>query len=320
MGQARLATIDVGSNAIRLRIVEVADGEIVGEVTTARASVRLGRDVFRSGRLSTATLDDATRALSQFRATMDREEVASYRAVATSATREAANGAELVLRAEREAGIELETIDGYEEARLVNVAVAKAVRLLGRSALTDIGGGSTEVTLLDGRRRLRSVSLPLGTVRLLEAWNPTGGAVGRRQLGILTEVVDRALAGVATDLAGADRVFATGGTVTALAKLCGRDGHGVSVARLAHLLERLRKLSEAERATTFGIRADRADTILPAAVILTRIAAAAGAKTIEAPGVGIRDGILAELAADRPSSPSTSGRIRAQRERSTSVS
>jgi exopolyphosphatase/guanosine-5'-triphosphate,3'-diphosphate pyrophosphatase len=320
MGQPRLGTIDVGSNAIRLRIVEVAYGQVIREVTSARASVRLGRDVFRSGRLSKTTLDDATRALAQFRATMDREEVASYRAVATSATREASNGAELVLRSEREAGIELETIDGYEEARLVNVAVAKAVRLVGRSALTDVGGGSTEVTLLDGRRRLRSVSLPLGTVRLLEAWNPDGGAVGRRQLGILTEVVDRALADVAPDLARADRVLATGGTVTALAKLCGRDGHGVSVARLAHLLERLRKMNEAERATTFGIRADRADTILPAAVILTRVAAAAGAKTIEAPGVGIRDGILTELAAERRSSSSLRIRTRVQRERGASVS
>ena len=300
MGQPRLGAIDVGSNAIRLRIVETSyGGDVVREVTSARAAVRLGRDVFRSGRLSKATLDDATEALAEFRATMDREGVASYRAVATSATREASNGSAFVMRAEREAGIELETIDGAEEARLVNVAVARAVRLGGRTALADVGGGSTEVTLLDGHRRLRSASLPLGTVRLLEAWNPEGDAVGRRKLGILTEVVDRALADVAPDLARAERIIATGGTVTALAKLCGRDGHSVSVAKLASMLDRLRKMNEEERAATFGVRADRADTILPAAVIVTRIAAAAGAKTIEAPGVGIRDAILAELAAAR---------------------
>lgn len=297
MGQTRLGTIDVGSNAIRLRIVERPYGDdVVREVTSARAPVRLGRDVFRSGRLSKATLDDATRALAGFRATMDRQGVTTYRAVATSATREASNGADLVMRAERDAGIELETIDGSEEARLVNVAVARTVRLVGRTALADVGGGSTEITVLDGHRRLRSASLPLGTVRLLEAWHPEGGAVGRRQLGILTEVVDRALADFSSELARSERIVATGGTVTALAKLCGRDGHGVSVARLAHMLERLRKMNEDERAATFGVRADRADTILPAAVILTRVAAAAGATTIEAPGVGIRDGILAELA------------------------
>jgi exopolyphosphatase/guanosine-5'-triphosphate,3'-diphosphate pyrophosphatase len=306
MGRPRLGIVDVGSNAIRLRIVETTSGdEIVREVTSARAPVRLGRDVFRSGRLSKAILDDATGALADFRMTMDREGVGAYRAVATSATRDASNGAELVLRAERDAGIELETIDGDEEARLVNVAVARAVRLVGRTALADVGGGSTEVTLLDGSRRLRSVSLPLGTVRLLEAWNPEGGTVGRRQLAILTEVVDRALADVAPDLARAERIVATGGTVTALAKLCGRDGHGVSIARVAHMLERLRKMTEGERAATFGIRLDRADTILPAAVILTRVAAASGAKTIEAPGVGLRDGILAELAAESQRSQRT---------------
>jgi exopolyphosphatase/guanosine-5'-triphosphate,3'-diphosphate pyrophosphatase len=298
MGQLRLGTIDVGSNAIRLRIVERSDGDdTVRQVTSARAPVRLGRDVFRSGRLSKATLDDATLALTDFRAKMDREGVASYRAVATSATRDASNGTELVLRAEREADIELETIDGGEEARLVKIAVARAVRLVGRTGLADVGGGSTEVTLLDGHRRVRSSSLPLGTVRLLEAWNPDGGAVGRRQLGILTEVVDRALAHVGPDLARAERVVVTGGTVTALAKLCGRERHTVSVGRLTSMLERLRKMNEEERTATFGLRADRADTILPAAVILTRVAAAAGAKTIEAPGVGIRDGILAELVA-----------------------
>jgi exopolyphosphatase/guanosine-5'-triphosphate,3'-diphosphate pyrophosphatase len=299
MGRRRLGTIDVGSNAIRLRIVETSDGdEAVREVISARAPVRLGRDVFRSGRLSKATLDDATLALAEFRAKMDREGVDSYRAVATCATREASNGAELVLRAEREANIELETIDGREEARLVKVAVGRAVRLVGRTGLADVGGGSTEVTLLDGYRRLRSVSLPLGTVRLLEAWNPGGGAVGRRQLGILTEVVDRALAHVAPDLARADRIVATGGTVTALAKLCGREGQSVNAERLATIVERLRKMNEEERAAAFGLRADRADTILPAAVILARVAAAAGAKTLDTPGVGVRDGILAELAAE----------------------
>lgn len=319
MGQHRVGSIDVGSNAIRLRIVETDGEDTVREVTSARAPVRLGRDVFRSGRLSNTTLHDATLALAEFRAKMDRKGVTSYRAVATSATREASNGTELVLRAARDANVALETIDGIEEARLVKVAVARAVRLVGRTGLADVGGGSTEVTLLDGHRRLHSSSLPLGTVRLLEAWNPEGGAVGRRQLGVLTEVVDRALTHVAPELARTERIVVTGGTVTALAKLCGREGHSVSVGRLGTMLERLRKMDEGERAVTFGLRADRADTILPAAVILTRVAAAAGASTIEAPGVGLRDGILAELVADsrrprtsraprRPASPKHTAR------------
>lgn len=291
----RLGAIDVGSNGIRLRIVEVSERK-PHEVTSARAAVRLGRDVFRFGRLSKGSIEDALRALADFREKLDRAGVKKYRAVATSATREAANGAELVLRARREADIELESIDGIEEARLVHLAVANAVTLTRRSVLADVGGGSTEITVLDGARRTRSASLPLGTVRLLEAWNTDGGAVSRRDLAILSEVVRRALTDVGADLSRADRVVATGGTVTAIAKLCGREGHTVSVDKLDALLHRLRKMTERERIEELGLRPDRADTIVPAAVVVSQVAQAAGAKTIEAPGVGIREGILAELA------------------------
>lgn len=300
MGQPRLGAIDVGSNAIRLRIVETSyGGDVAREVASERHPIRLGRDVFRSGELSRETLEQATHALTTMRTRMKREGVVAYRAVATSATRDAANGATLVLRARREAGVELDTIDGLEEARLVQVAVTRAVRLEGRTALADVGGGSTEVTLLEGTRPVTSSSLPLGTVRLLEAWNPNGGAVGSRRLGVLGDVVDRALTHVAPALARAERIVMTGGTVTALAKLGGRDGHSVSVARLEAVLERLRRMDTDERMDVFGLRPDRADTILPAAVVVTRIARAAGARTIDAPGVGVRDGILAELAVER---------------------
>jgi exopolyphosphatase/guanosine-5'-triphosphate,3'-diphosphate pyrophosphatase len=298
MGAPRLAAIDVGSNAMRLRIVE-ADG--LREVASDRAPVRLGRDAFRDGALSRTTLDAAVRALRGFRAQMSRESVGAYRAVATSATRDAVNGEHLLERASREAGVDLELIDGLEEARLVHLGVERTVGLSGRTAVVDVGGGSTEISILERRRRVASSSLPLGTVRLLEAWHPEGGAVGRRKMGVLAEVVDRAIVDVAPHLARTDRIVATGGTVTAFAKLAGRDGHSVSVERMTNVLDRMRKMNEAERARTFGLRPDRSDTILPAAVVVCRVAAAAGAETIEAPGVGLRDGILAELADARRS-------------------
>lgn len=296
MAARRLGAIDVGSNAIRLRIVETnAGSDVVREVDAARAPVRLGRDVFKDGALSRQTLDDAARALAAFRARMVRAGVTTYRAVATSATREASNGAELVRRVRR-AGLDLEVIDGLEEARLVHVGVTRALRLEGTTALADVGGGSTEVSILEGTRRSASASLPLGTVRMLEAWHPDGGPVRRRKLEVLGAVVDRALSPVSPDLARADRVVATGGTVKALAKLCGRDGHAVRVARIHEVLGDLRRMDERERERAFGLRADRADTIIPAAVVVLRVAAAVGADVVEAPGVGLRDGVLAELA------------------------
>jgi exopolyphosphatase/guanosine-5'-triphosphate,3'-diphosphate pyrophosphatase len=289
--------IDVGSNAMRIRISELVGDELV-EIASARAPVRLGSDVFGRGSISNTTLTEATRALRSFRAAMDRAGVRAYRAVATSATREASNGAVLVNRARREAGIVLETIDGDEEARLVRVAASRCVALVGKTVLADVGGGSTEITVLEGRRVVRSWSLALGTVRLLEACAPDGGALSRRRMRVLEEVVDRAVSSVARHLGSADRVIATGGTVKALAKICGNESGRMRAADIEPIAERMRRLDEGERKWAFDLRADRADTIVPAAVVVARVAEAAGSTWIHAPGCGLRDGVLAELAAE----------------------
>lgn len=303
MAIRRLAAVDIGSNAMRLRVAELDSRTSEWtELASERAAVRLGKDVFDRGTLSRASVDRACDALRSFRDVMDELEVSSYRAVATSATREAANGHVFVARARREAGIDIETIDGLEEARLVQLAVSRAVSLTGRTALVDIGGGSTEVTVLDRRATILRSSLPLGTVRLLSAWHPEGGRVSRKRLAILQEVVARQLAEVGPELASAKRMVATGGAVRAIAKVCGRDTE-VSAARLASLIDRLRTMHEGERMEAYDLRADRADTILPAAVVLASVAEAAGASSFVTPMVGVRDGILAELGAACPKQP-----------------
>ena len=127
----RFAAIDVGSNALRLRVVEATAPSqamktqtvaVPGEegawkdLATLRAPVRLGAEVFLSGKLAPASVGQACTALREFRQEIDRWKVDAYRAIATSAVREAKNGGTLVERARREAGIELETIEGIEEA------------------------------------------------------------------------------------------------------------------------------------------------------------------------------------------------------------
>src|SRR5262245_25312250 len=121
MDSAHLAAIDVGSNALRLRIVEAKGPQDVREVHAVRVAVRLGREVFVTRRLSSGAVGDACRALRSFREAMDSYRVVAYRAVATSAVREASNASTLVERARREAGIELDVIEGVEEARLVQL-------------------------------------------------------------------------------------------------------------------------------------------------------------------------------------------------------
>src|SRR5580658_4204473 len=181
----RFAAIDVGSNAIRLRVVEAtapsqvarAQGVLPGadaawkDLATLRAPVRLGAEVFLSGRLAPNSVGQACTALREFRQEMDRWKVDAYRAIATSAVREAKNGGTLVERARREAGIELETVEGIEEARLITLAVTRRIQLGDkRTLLVDVGGGSTELTVLERGETAFTMSLPLGTVRMLEGY------------------------------------------------------------------------------------------------------------------------------------------------------
>src|SRR6516225_959263 len=179
----RFAAVDVGSNALRLRVVEatapsqaskgqpVAMPEGWKDLATLRSPVRLGAEVFLSGRLAPASIGQACDVLREFKAEMDKAKVDAYRAIATSAVRESKNGATLVERARREAGINLEVIEGIEEARLIQLAVTRRLSLHEKKAmLVDVGGGSTELTVLDRGQSTFSISMPLGTVRLLETY------------------------------------------------------------------------------------------------------------------------------------------------------
>ena len=151
---ARLGAIDIGSNAIRLRIVDVDPPDLGGTTTSGprfrpfrevfadRVAVRLGHDVFTRGRIESSMIAQACDALRGFRTKMDEVKVDRYRAVATSACREAENADVFVERAEREAGVHVEIIEGVEEARLVQIAVRERMNLEKRTAvLIDIGGG-----------------------------------------------------------------------------------------------------------------------------------------------------------------------------------
>ena len=187
----RFAAIDVGSNALRLRIIEAEapdrssqlallpqDASPWRDVTSLRAPVRLGTEVFLSGKLAPATIGQACSALREFRQAMDEAKVAVYRATATSAVREAQNGGTLVERARREAGVELEVIEGVEEARLIQLAVMRRMKLADKRALlVDVGGGSTELTLVERGESSFSISLSLGTVRVKAALARGSGAL-----------------------------------------------------------------------------------------------------------------------------------------------
>lgn len=295
------ASIDVGSNASRLLIVEADEPGAVRKVDSFRHPVRMGHSVFLTGRLDPAAIDACVEALKSFSEELGEREVAGTRAVVTASARDAVNSDELLQRAENEAGIVLEAISGTEEARLVKLAVESRLTLGGyRSLLVDLGGGSLELSEVHHDEVRFSSSLEIGTVRLLESFLDPDGPVTDEQEKLLLEYIDRMIDPVAHEFRRRryDFVAGTGGNFDAIAQLCPAEGHAVPAidVRLARaLLPRMRKLTPTERRAAYDLRADRADVIVPALYAILRVADLARTEVILAPGVGLKEGIAVEL-------------------------
>ncbi|HEY0672241.1 MAG TPA: Ppx/GppA phosphatase family protein [Longimicrobiales bacterium] len=295
----RLAAIDIGSNAIRLVAAQFTSPTSLQQLEQLRLPVRLGHDVFLTGRLTDDAMNAAIDGLSLFSRRMQELDITKYRAVATSAVRDSRNGVDFVLRARDEAGIAINVITGAEEARLVHLAVRNRIRL-GRQKwlIADLGGGSVEVSVVDDHGIHRTESYEMGSVRLLEELAVAGEEPGRfrRRLEEYTATLRNSRI-LHAKVAG---FIATGGNIEALARLADAkpDNTGVSSIRVDELraiIERLASLSYAERVAQLNLREDRADVILPAAMVYERLAVLAAVDTVLVPAVGVKDGLLWDL-------------------------
>jgi len=303
----KIAAIDAGSNAIRLVVADLDDRWQVQPLESIRIPVRLGQDVFTNGILQENTIQQAMEAFVQFRHIVDDFGVSRIKAVATAAVREAQNSALLIDRIARVSGIELEVINGEEEARLVHLAVASIFDLAGKNALlVDIGGGSVEITLTRGNNIFSTNSYAMGTVRLLQKLDWNAYARNPAAFGLLVrEYVESASHHLREDI-GDTRIqlcVGTGGNVEEIGKLRQRlfkhdDDRMVSVAELEKLVERLSRMNYAERIRKLNLRPDRADVILPAMTVLKLVAQLAGVEEVLIPSVGLKNGILLDMAAN----------------------
>lgn len=296
----RCAAVDVGSNAIRFLAARFPSPDSFEVLDAARSPVRLGHGVFIRGELDPRAVGRAVEVLREYRRRMDSLGIERYRAVATSAVRESRNGDAFLQEVAEKAGIRLEPIGGSEEARLVYMAVKNRMDLgTRRWLLVDVGGGSVEVALADRAGILWSESHTMGAVRLLEELAASAEEAGRLSR-LLSEYVGTLR--LHRDLSGMNLgCIATGGNAEALASLALRPQEKGGVARmgvgvLERLVRRLMALGYRERVETLGIREDRADVILPAALVYLRLARLAGAREIRVPFVGLREGVVVELA------------------------
>jgi len=301
----KISAIDVGSNAMRMVVGEVDESWRVNTIENIRLPVRLGEDVFSKGHLEEKTIQRTEEAFLRFKHVADGFNVHRMRAVATSAAREAANGDLLIDRVFRTSGIEIEIISGDEEARLIHSAVAHVLDLKNkRTLLIDIGGGSVEVTISTGRNIISTDSYNMGTVRLLEKLdtkNKSKHPFGK----LVREYAEAARFRIERDI-GDEKIqicAGTGGNVEEIGRLRQKlfkaeSDRLVTLDELDELIERLNRMSYEERISKLKLRPDRADVILPASIVLHLIASEAGVKQIAIPNVGLKDGILLDMAED----------------------
>ena len=308
-GPVRLGAIDIGTNSIRLVVVEVQADGTYRVLDEEREMVRLGHGLFSSGRLGSGPMERGLETLSKMKAIVDGFQVAEVRAVATSAVREATNGRAFVKEARRRCGLRIDVIPPEEEAQLVLQSALRHFDLAGRSvAVVDIGGGSMEVVLVAGTVVDDVHVLPLGAVRLTETYCGSD-PLSQRHWRKLKRAVDGELAaGIGKPPFHPEVIIGSGGTFTNLGEMvkAEREGqagkvHGYVVSRadIVHLLHRLRETRLDERRQIQGLNPRRADIIVAGAAAVARLAKWLGGHQIVINERGLRDGIVLSMIAER---------------------
>jgi exopolyphosphatase/guanosine-5'-triphosphate,3'-diphosphate pyrophosphatase len=303
----RLAAIDVGSNSVHMVVADVAPDGRIAVVDRVKEMVRLGRGAFVTGRLSPEAMELGVRAMHTFARLARARRVERLRVVATSAVREAENGAAFVQRLRRETGLPVHVISGAEEAELIFRAARHALGLAGGPhLLIDVGGGSVELVLVREGKPLWLRSLPLGVTRLTERFLP-GDPPVRRHLRRLERHLERELGSLLATAryAGVRRAVGTSGTVnTLVAMACAARGeeiarlHGASATTgdVHRLCRRILAVPASRRADMAGMDAKRVDLMPAAAVLLDFILARSRVSDLVACGWALREGVLLELA------------------------
>lgn len=308
----RVAAIDVGSNAIRFMAAE-SDGQSFRVLEEARVPVRLGHGVFSTGRIDDTTAAEAAAGIARAGARVKALAVSRSRAVATSAVRDSRNRRAFVRRVHETSGLRLDVIPGSEEIRLVHAAVRRRMSLGADTwVMVELGGGSVEVGLADESRVSWSETHAMGAVRLMEMFTRGNSEPAEFSRLIQEYVATIRLPARVVERGGVKGFIATGGNIESIARIC-RGSRGaesteyrgasgprtVSVAAVRELVGRMSALTVEERQKEYDLRPDRADVIVPAAIVYAHLAERFGATEMVVPGGGVREGIVFDLLAQR---------------------
>lgn len=284
-----LAAIDIGSNGVRLLINSIYEEEgfppVFNKTGLIRMPIRLGKDVFLSGRISNKAAHKMLDSMEIFRKSMDIYGVQEYLAYGTSAMREAENGIELARRIREEAKINLKIIGGGKEAELIfETELGNFVKDDKDYLYVDVGGGSTELTMISGGITGVSKSFPVGTVRLL------ADKVDEDVFPQMKKWIEENIHPTPVTLIG------SGGNINHVFKYSGtRIGSPLMGAYLRKHYRILNEMSYEERLRVFNMKPDRADVVVHALSIFIKVMKWTHAKKIHVPKIGISDGMIREL-------------------------
>ena len=285
----RFAAIDVGSNAMRLffcRVLENGDGPTFIKESMIRMPLRLGHDAFTENIISDETCNKFVNTMHGFGSLIQAYDPIRFKACATEAMRQATNGLDLVKRVKEETGINLNIITGKEEADIIiSTHIDRYVQTDQHCLYVDVGGGSTELTIIKNKKTLFSKSFSIGSVRLLEE------QVTADDWSMMKEwIVDK------TSTITNIQSIGSGGNINKILTLLEKSkGKSVSIQEIKSIIKKIKPFSFHDRIVKLGLRPDRADVIVHAGKIYSKCMKWSGANNMIVPQVGLADGMVSQL-------------------------
>lgn len=282
----RFASVDIGSNAIRLLLCNVYEGgeePLFKKAELMRFPLRLGEDAFLLGYITEDTINRLVKIMQAFRLLIESYDAIGFRVCATSAMREASNRKEVIDRVKKDAGITIEVIEGRLEAEIIySNHIAEHLEADSNYLYIDVGGGSTELTLFSRGTMISSASYNIGTIRMLhdkvskDMWREF-----KVQVKQISEGNNPLVA------------IGSGGNINKIFKIANRkENQYLSFVKLKECYDYVSGFSYDDRIRILKLNPDRADVIIPAFRIFIAILKSAGIDRIMVPQVGLSDGII----------------------------
>ena len=285
----KIAAIDIGSNAVRMLICYIIPSGkkyIFQKNSYLRLPIRLGEDSFKDGIISKSKIHKLSDAILSFKYIMNVHDVEYYQIYATSALRESKNSKEVILEIKKTTGLKINLISGLKEAKIISKGNSLEKLQYNRSFLyVDVGGGSTEYSILRRGEEKKSKSFKIGTVRLLNNLVDDKLFIDIKYwLGTYLDDQDKI------------KLFATGGNINKIQSMTGsKIGKPIPYLSLKDLYNNLTKYNYQERMVKFGLNPDRADVIIPALKIFITTMESVGSNKLFVPKVGLVDGMINEI-------------------------